>query len=684
MMYNMIIKMSLVTATFVSFSIMLWIMIGENELSKKKKIGIGIFYGLCAIFSTHFGINYGNMMLNVRDLAPLIAGLFFDPLSGLIAGFIGGIERYIVGTYFNVGAYTTIACSVSTCLAGFLALFLNKIVLEGKKPDLTYALFFGAVMEVFHMYAVIITHRDDMRMAFKVVNICSIPMIVFTAIGLAATSIVFSLYIGGFRNPFKKIPKEERSIADTFQNALLLAMVILMAISSFTTYLVLTQGSYQYASNMLSQSEYNIVTYYNEYEEMADNLDVGIEGIYVIYGDNGMVNHGVHKGETIPISTMKYIESQLDKKYFEYQLYGVDSLCRATKLIDGKTLLIMASMNEMFWYRNIEAYESGFSAILLFTVMYLFIAFMVKTYITDNLDKVNASLEKITSGHLDERVEVRESSEFVSLSDDINETVESLKGYIAKEKLRIDKELKLAKAIQQSALPRNFIFKDRDEFDVYAMMEAAKEVGGDFYDFFFIDSHTIAFAVADVSGKGIPGAMFMMRAKTAIRSFAANSQSPGETLFKASNTLCEGNEEDMFVTAWLGFLDLKTGVLKCANYAHEFPVIMRANGDYEVFEDEHTLPLASYENIKPKEYELKLEAGDRVFLYTDGIPEAINQDDEQYGMERLIKALNRIKNDDIMDRLSEIRQDVATFVNGTEQFDDITLLEFEFKGYLKA
>ena len=194
---------------------------------------------------------------------------------------------------------------------------------------------------------------------------------------------------------------------------------------------------------------------------------------------------------------------------------------------------------------------------------------------------------------------------------------------------------------------------------------------------------TVVFAVADVSGKGIPGAMFMMRAKTTIRSFAANCTSPGETLSKTNNVLCDGNSEDMFVTAWLGFLDLRTGRLRCANYGHEFPIVKKANGDYQIFKDTRSLPLAAFEGTKAKEYEMELGLGDRVFLYTDGVPEATNAANDQYGMDRLINVLNNTKTGSIKDRLNKVRADVAEYSKGVEQFDDITLLEFEFKKYCK-
>ena len=156
-----------------------------------------------------------------------------------------------------------------------------------------------------------------------------------------------------------------------------------------------------------------------------------------------------------------------------------------------------------------------------------------------------------------------------------------------------------------------------------------------------------------------------------------------DILFKVNNVLCEGNDADMFVTAWVGILDLSTGSIECANFGHEFPIVMRADGDYEIVKDVHTLPLATFENTKAKVYEIKLSIGDRIFLYTDGVPEATNKQNEQYGMNRLISALNRNKACTTEELLKIVRKDVAQFAEGTEQFDDITLLECEFTKYCK-
>ena len=588
-MFTMILKMSAVTLSYVALSGIIWWLTRNRKLKVTDKIFIGLVYGLCSVASTHYGVDYGDMMLNVRDIGPLAAGLFFDPVSGLIAGLIGGIERFIVGEFFGIGAYTRIACSVSTCLAGVLSMVLALKVFKGKKPSPFYAFFMGAVMEVFHMYVVFGTHRSDMHMAFKVVKTCSIPMIIFTGLGIALSSVLLQVCSGEWKNPFRRKKEEDMPVSARFQKWLFAVISGVIVISFLFTYVLQTQAANQRA--------------------------VGV-----------------------------------------------------------------ADPTEIFEARDQQAYEIGFSYILIFTVMYVLISFLVHKIVVKNIEMINTSLEKITDGNLDEVVGVRNSSEFATLSDDINQTVEALKGYIDAAEKRIEQELEFARTIQESALPTNFVFPNRNEFELFATMDPAKEVGGDFYDFFFVDTDKVALVIADVSGKGIPAALFMMRSKTAIRTYAQTEGSPAEVLFKANNALCEGNDAEMFVTAWIGIIDLKTGVMKCANAGHEFPVIRRADGDYEYIKDKHTPPLATMEGIKPKEYELEIGVGDEIFVYTDGIPEAINEKEEQYDADRLLVALNKTKDKSLTQILASVREDVRIFVGEADQFDDITMLAFRYKG----
>ena len=683
-MISMIIKMSLVTIGHVALTVLLWRLLREKKMTPVLKIMIGVIYGICAVLSTHFGIHFSDMLINVRDLGPLIAGLFFDPAAGILAGLIGGIERYIVGTYFGIGPYTRIACSVSTCLSGFLAAGLHLFIFKRKKPSHTYAFFMGAVMEVFHMYVVFITHRNDMKMAFYVVKTCSIPMIIFTGLGLALTSFILRVLSGEDYHLFKKYRADEIRVSQRFQFWLFIVSGSLIIFSFLFAYAIQTQTAVQNTRNEMQNMAEDIKETYVRVRKYGEgsgllHFHVGEEGSFDIIQNGGAIVAGDHAGTQMDAGEYKLISSYEAASYGTGRFFGTDSFFYVEKFSDKDTLLIRYPATEVYKSRDAGAYETGFAYILLFAVNYVLISMLVNAIVVDNLDLVNASLNKITNGNLNEKVSVYNSSEFASLSNDINQTVDVLKSYIDAAEKRIAQELEFARSIQESALPKNFDL-DRKEFEIYATMDPAKEVGGDFYDFFFAGIGKFCMVMADVSGKGIPAALFMMRSKTAIRSMAESGLPPAEILQRVNSTLCEGNDADMFVTVWIGIIDLSTGVMQCSNAGHEYPIIKRDGGEFEVFKDKHSPAIASLEGLKFKEYELEINPGDTLFVYTDGIPEAINKDVEQFGMDRTLKILNDNKDVSMERLLPRVRRGIADFVGEADQFDDITMLGFKYYG----
>ena len=673
-MFIMVLKMTGLTILYLILTALLWRWTRIKGLNKTRKLSVGIAFGISSILSTHFGVPYEHYVINIRDVGPLAAGLFFSPVAGVLAGLIGGIERYIVGTFFGVGSYTRIACSVSTCLAGFVAMAMNSAVFKGKKPSPFYAFFMGSVMEVFHMYVVFITHRDDMRMAFMVVDTCSIPMIVFTGICLALISVMLQVFTGEWINPFKKQEEESVSVSQKFQRWLFIITSIVILGSFIFSFLIQNQAAYQDAKSTLVANGESIRTSYMEHRlVIAHDSNVKFQ----IVSADGRVLKGEHTGEKVEPDEFEKYKDNVDSIY-SGKFWGIDSLIYIRGIYEGEYVVVVMEKDEVYWHRNAEAYEIEFADILLFTVIYVLIALLVNQIVVNNIRLINTSLSKITNGDLNEIVTVRSSSEFASLSDDINQTVLTLKGYIAAAEKRIERELILARTIQESALPKVFNFPGEKKFDLFAYMKTAKEVGGDFYDFFFIDRDKFALVIADVSGKGIPAALFMMRSKTAIRSLAESGASIEEIIYRANNTLCEGNDAEMFVTVWIGIIDLKTGVMKCANAGHEYPLIKRRGGDYEVIKDKHSLAVAAMPNTKAKEYEIVLEPGDRIFVYTDGIPEAVNPNLEQFGVKRTVDCLNTYKGLSIEESLTKLADEVTAFQGDAEQFDDITMLGFEF------
>ncbi|MBO5551014.1 MAG: SpoIIE family protein phosphatase, partial [Lachnospiraceae bacterium] len=243
---------------------------------------------------------------------------------------------------------------------------------------------------------------------------------------------------------------------------------------------------------------------------------------------------------------------------------------------------------------------------------------------------------------------------------------------VTAEKERIDTELSVAKRIQADMLPGVFpAFPERTEFDLYSTMNPAKEVGGDFYDFFLMDDDHLVLVMADVSGKGVPAALFMVVAKTLIKNIALSGvcRRPGEILYEVNNELCLNNIEEMFVTVWLGIITLSSGQLVSASGGHEYPAICRRGGGYELIKDEHGPGLGTFEDVDFEEWEGVLGSGDLLFLYTDGIPEAENSDKDLFGMERMLKALNESREEESLEKMLQfIRNKVNEFAGEAAQF----------------
>ena len=268
---------------------------------------------------------------------------------------------------------------------------------------------------------------------------------------------------------------------------------------------------------------------------------------------------------------------------------------------------------------------------------------------------------------------------FAKLSHRTVEYVQEVKRVTA-EKERIGTELQMANQIQESMLPSIFpAFPERREFDIYALMDPAREVGGDFYDFFLIDQDHLCMVIADVSGKGVPAALFMMISKIIIQSCAMLGRDAGEILTKTNEALCSNNRMEMFVTVWIGILEISTGKLTAANAGHEYPAI-KTGDRFELLKDKHGLVIGAMPGIVYKEYELELKPGDKLFLYTDGVAEATRAGEELFGTKRMLDALNKDPNADPVILLRNVRRAVDEFVGNDEQFDDLTMLGFEYHG----
>ena len=417
------------------------------------------------------------------------------------------------------------------------------------------------------------------------------------------------------------------------------------------------------------------------------NRHVGEGGCIIIADEdwNIVSERNNNEGENLAVTGIWIDrETMPEGELFRSEVYGQKCSCMYV-FAEGYYIVAVIPENEVVLERNMSMFLDFIRDILIFLALAVMIFLLVRLLVLNNIKQVNSSLARITEGDLDEVVDVRSNIEFSSLSDDINATVSTLKQYIAAAAARIDEELAFAKNIQQSALPSVFPpYPDREDFSLYATMDTAKEVGGDFYDFDLLDERKLSFLVADVSGKGIPAAMFMMTGKTVLRDYAERGDEPVDVVRNANRKLCDGNEAEMFITAWMGFLDTETGQVRYVNAGHNPPVLIR-DGQAAFLEQESNMVLAAFESFPYCEQVLQLEPGDLLFLYTDGVTEATNAARELFGDDRLIQALSASFGEGesaCRSVCSTVKQKVDEFVDGAPQFDDITMLCLYYGGQI--
>lgn len=769
---------------------------------KLKQCIIGILFGALAAFSTEYGVDVGGAVMNVRDASPLCAGLIFGAPAGIISGVIGGAYRWFA-VYWGAGAYTRLACSVSTVLVGFIAALLRKYMFDDKKPSWIYGLGVGMVCEVLHMLMIFLTNMNDASRAFTFVQSCTLPMVLANGIAVGLAVMAVSL-LGREKLKFHK---EQKQISQTFQFWLFICIVIAYFVTSGFTYVLQTGMSSKETESVINiniddvhkditdASDENLLKitraateeYLSVQNPDNDTLQMirekfGVAGINVV-NKNGIITDstlkefigydmasGEQSAEFLVLLegedefVQKYqplsIDNSISRKYagvrlpdggfiqvgydaeqfqkdidehvigvtknrhignngfvaicdenmnividrsdysgknmstlgvwidtditpentvFEAEIYGKPYFLAYT-FAEGYYIIGAIPKSEAMFMRNVSIYVSIFMEILIFAALFTLIYFLIKKVIIDNLRKINGTLAEITDGNLNVTVDVRTNEEFASLSDDINQTVSTLKRYIAEAAARIDKELEFAKEIQYSALPSVFPpYPHRKDFEIYAHMITAKEVGGDFYDFYMLGDSTLAFMIADVSGKGIPAAMFMMQAKTIIKDLAESGLELSEIFMTANKKLCENNDAGMFVTAWMGVLDLKTGRLKFVNAGHNPPLVRQADGEFAYLKARSGMVLAGMDGIKYRQNELQLTPGDQIFLYTDGVTEATDKNNQLYGEERLLETVNRNIVMDTRKLCEAVKSDVDQFVGEAPQFDDITMLSVEIQ-----
>ena len=438
------------------------------------------------------------------------------------------------------------------------------------------------------------------------------------------------------------------------------------------------------------------------YLQVGTSVDRLDRTVKIVLNDYTRNRHVLEKGILIVVDKDGKIESESSSKNIRrisslseyYELEG-ESKTISSITIDGEScyqlydslnsyrIAAILPKSEVIDRLIISVIMTVVIGFILFGTLYLCISLLVKRKVVRPVNDIAVTLERISDGDLDALVSVHSSREFSVISNDINVTVNSLKEHIAREAARIDEELTYAKNIQLSALPSlTDQFTNNRCFGLFASMDTAREVGGDFYDFYMINDHTLAITIADVSGKGIPAAMFMMRGKAILNDYFSRPGDPGNNISRANRRICIGNDAGMFITAWMGMLDIITGQISYVNAGHNPPVLIHdGKADYLDMKKDLILGLMDDENYTTQS--LKLDKGDILYLYTDGVTEAVSTERRFFGEKRLLEILDgmALQEENVCKAVcSEVTAGVESFSYGASKADDMTMLCIRFNG----
>lgn len=417
-------------------------------------------------------------------------------------------------------------------------------------------------------------------------------------------------------------------------------------------------------------------------KDSITNVVIGIDGYKLLLDADNEVIASIKdrfNGDTVILS--KSLEELASQKKASYEeVFGIKSYVVVRRYKDFYVLEGMP-LSEVYAPYNVILIALTLVYAGVFIVLFLLLSRMIEEQVVRGVYSLNGTLSKITEGNLEEKADFRNSIEFDGLSDGINHTVDRLKQMIGEAEKKMEEELAFAKEIQTSAVPNIFPpFPEQESFGLYAMMDTAKAVGGDFYDFFMINDHTLALVMADVSDKGMPAALFMMRAKTLIKTYAEQGLPVEEVASKANAALCEENSTKMFVTAWIGFLDLDNGKISFVHAGHTKPIVLGETGARYLARKKNRM-LGIFESSPYERQELELHSGESLLLYTDGVTEAMDQEKELYGEPRLLKLVKKCKgigeadrNQYAKEQCHKVYEDVKAFAGSADQSDDITLL----------
>ncbi len=468
-----------------------------------------------------------------------------------------------------------------------------------------------------------------------------------------------------------------RPIRKTFHKWLFLFMVMTFFFMLVFLYSLFTKQDRQHAQALL-QGEANLITGRLEAygtDAAGENLTFGLDGTVILAKDDMIIASGLRSLEVERLSDLCPGYDKIQKNTITDMVVNAVTGMGMIKEVNGITAVFFIPESEIYSGRDQTLAYLLFGLLVLFMMLFLIISATVQRNVVQRIQVVNRGLGQIRAGNLNEKVDVKGNTEFEELSLGINTTVDALKETMREIAEKNRQEMEFAREVQNSALPSGSLAGRG--FEVLGSMQAAKDVGGDFYDYFLIGEDKLGIVVADVSGKGVPAALFMMTAKTLIKNFVLGGKTPAEALRFANVQLCENNEKGMFVTVWLGILDLTDGRMEFANAAHNPPLLKKDGEPFQYMDYKkyrRGLVLGGLEETQYRNNEIFLSQGDVLFLYTDGVTEAANRDLKLYGEERLKACMeaNYKLAPEVL--LRAVRSDIDDFAAGMEQYDDITMV----------
>ena len=656
-------------------------------------------------------------------VAPIIMGsIAFGPVTGALLGLLGGTAAYIHGTYLPLDYLeiyyfgTLLTTVVLFTFIGFIAGVLFDLVLKrdpqgGKRIALIIAI---SVIVSFLASALLLVNMVMLIGGFDLFTLAQ-EYLGLSFVSSALQALIDSVLIAVLCLLVDYIVRalkergNDRALFSVFRNFLaLVSAIVFMSASAviFTTttiqelseayetidaelaflqdqlnmqpnvnaHLLLSEYDKDYEGVVMSTSKYGAIIASNDVDKFRVGTsfftDIG-QGAYL--GDEAAVESVLeyYSSGREPVIMIQDTDDDLTPNtnlaYLGIRKYkdGYIALCRTSDIVFADRAGTMMSSTVL--------------ALILVIAIAVLASFLVRRLIVRRINEANQSLAKITLGNLDERIPEQSTREFTSLADGINSTVSALSDMIDEVARRNEQDLATAKTIQESSLPTEFpAFPDIDKFDIYASMKTAREVGGDFYDFFPIEKTTkIGFVMADVSGKGIPAALFMMAARSELRNFMEAGLPVNEAVDAANHQLCTGNDAGMFVTCWVAELDYETGELTYVNGGHNPPMLLH-DGTWSWMSNVSGMPLGLFDGIPYDLYTLQLAPGDMIYTYTDGVTEAMSATNELFSEARLEAVLNKNKEMNPRSIGVAVRCALTDYTHDAEQSDDITMLILKY------